>query len=170
MLLGTAADAAPVEIPLSGNRLCLSADRAWTEADGQTIAFGGGRPTLRTPLPGVLAPYGCTAEGALFRDRVHPDKHAICIDDCRAVTLPAGAPRLATTTFVAGKLVAISQHGGVLGVWREGAKPAFFALPDSHASPLFEGELPAMALTDGKVIDVVARGKDTFVVIRIPAV
>jgi hypothetical protein len=30
-------------------------------------------------------------------------------------------------------------------------------------------EWPAMALTDGKVIDVLARGDKSFVVIRIPA-
>lgn len=120
------------------------------------------------PAPRELILQGCTADAAVFHERLHPDSLTICTDDCRAVTVPTGAPQFATTTVVGGKLVAIASYNGVLGVWREGAAPTFYSLPE-NARPVLAHEWPAMALTDGKVIDVLARGETSFVVIRIPA-
>jgi hypothetical protein len=56
----------------------------------------------------------------------------------------------------------------VLGVWREGAQPVFYGLAED-TSPVLAHEWPAMALTDGKVIDVLARSDTSFVVLRVPA-
>ncbi len=111
---------------------------------------------------------GCTPEAALLRDRDQRKPFEICTDTCRVVKLPTGAPDFSATTVVAGKLVAIASHGGVLGVWREDGPPVFYGLPQV-ADPVLAHEWPAMAMTDGKVIDVIARGGNTFVVIRIPA-
>jgi hypothetical protein len=111
---------------------------------------------------------GCTSDGSLERAGGQPQKFVICTQTCRTAALPKGAPSFATTTLVDGKLVAIVEHGGVLAVWRETGEPAFYSLP-SPAHPVLAHEWPAMAQTDGKVIDVLARGEKSFVIVRIPA-
>jgi len=159
--------APPVELPTGQlGEACMTADRVWTQTFETAIAFGGGRPTLTKPMRERLQ--GCTSEAALFHAPAHPDTLVICTDDCRTVKIPSSAPQFATTTVVGGKLVAIASHSGVLGVWREGQPVAFYALSEG-ATPVLAHEWPAMALTDGKVIDILARGEKTFVLIRIPA-
>jgi hypothetical protein len=146
---------------------CLTRTRAWAQTHDEAFAFGGGQPILRKPL-GFAVLQGCTADAALFRERAVPRSLTLCTDDCRKVSIPSGAPESAATTIVGGKLVAIAAHGGVVGVWREGEEPVFYSLPED-AHPVLAHEWTAMAMTDGKVIDVVARGASTFVLIRIPA-
>ncbi len=172
-------DEAVLELPLlidsrfaAPPAVCLTAERAWTQTWESAISFGGGRSIVRKRLAeehATVGPrlQGCTKEAALFHDHRKPDRFAICTDDCRMVKLPTGAPSFAVTA-VAGKLVAIAARGGVLGVWREDRPATFYSLPEV-LTPVLANEWPAMALTDGKVIDVLARGKDTFAVIRIPA-
>lgn len=179
-----AADEPVVELPALGT-LCMTKDRVWGQNGETAVSFGGGRPVFQkdlgppvrnepVPMLGPRPPrtyphlQGCTPDAALFHDRLNVGALAICTDDCRTAQLPSGAPEYATTTVVGGKLVAIASHGGVLGVWREGAQPVFYALPET-ARPVLAHEWPAMALTDGKVIDVIARGETSFLVIRIPA-
>jgi hypothetical protein len=111
---------------------------------------------------------GCTTDTALLRQLDPQKPFLVCTDDCHTVSLPSGAPEQSATTVVGGKLVALASHNGVLGLWREGTGPVFFGLPD-HADPVMAQEWPAMAMTDGKVIDILARGAKGFVVIRIPA-
>src|SRR4029079_7960172 len=108
---------------------------------------------------------GCTPDAALFHQTAKPKQLVICTDTCRNAIIPAAAPEYAATTVIDGKLVAIAAHDGVLGVWREDAPVVFFGLPE-NAQPVLAHEWPAMALTDGKVIDVIARGAKTFVLIR----
>lgn len=160
------ADESTVELPPAIGRLCLTKDRAWTQTFSTAISFGAGRPTFKKELRERLQ--GCTPDAALFHASAQPDTLVICSDDCRTAKIPTGAPEYSTTTVVGGKLVAIASHGGVLGVWREGAEPTFYALPEA-ATPVLAHEWPAMALTDGKVIDVIARSSKSFVVIRVPA-
>lgn len=162
-----AADEPVVELPPLG-RLCMTADRVWGQQGGVAVSFGGGRPVFKKELGPGPRLQGCTADAALFHDRATPSELVICADDCRSAKIAAGAPQYATTTIVGGKLVAIASHAGVLGVWREGGKPTFYALAEA-ARPVLAHEWPAMALTDGKVIDVLARGDKSFVVIRVPA-
>ncbi|MEO6772401.1 MAG: hypothetical protein ABI467_05190 [Kofleriaceae bacterium] len=147
--------------------ICLTDDRAWMSTGTGVLAFGGGKPLVMRANPFFVL-MGCTNDAVLLRS-LDPNKpFLVCTDDCRTVNLPTGAPALATATAVGGKLVAIASHGGVLGVWREGAGVEFFGLPEV-ADPVMAQEWPAMAMTDGKVIDVLARGAKGFVVIRIPA-
>jgi len=165
----TAATPAPA-IDLGNNPLgatCLTNDRAWMSTGTGILAFGGGKPLVMRANPFFVL-MGCTNDAVVLRSLDPKKPFLICTDDCRTVNVPAGAPELATATAVGGKLVAIASHGGVLGVWHEGGAVEFFGLPEV-ADPVMAQEWPAMAMTDGKVIDVLARGAKGFVVIRIPA-
>ncbi len=162
-------DEAKVELGMMEGPACLTNDRAWFSIGTAVVAFGGTKPVVqRTKLGYTLL--GCTNDAALFRsDR----KLAICQDDCRDVALPAGAPERSTVTTLGNKLIAITSHAGVVGVWREDAAPTFYALPEL-AEPLDLHDWPgmheaAMAASNGEVIDVLARTSKGFVVIRIPA-
>jgi hypothetical protein len=146
---------------------CLTNDRAWVSTGTGVLAFGGGKPVVMRANPFFVL-MGCTNDVAVLRALDPRKPFLICTDDCRTVNVPTGAPELATATAVGGKLVAIASHGGVLGVWHEGGAVEFFGLPEV-AEPVMAQEWPAMAMTDGKVIDVLARGAKGFVVIRIPA-
>jgi hypothetical protein len=176
---------------------CMTRDRVWGQNNGIAISFGGGRPVFQKNLvefflggeiqPGVhfrgtesaglpdpqtqaasMVLQGCTPDAAIFRDRRDSRGLIVCADDCKQASLPEGAPEYATTAYAKGKVIGIASHGGVLGVWREGAKPQFYGLPED-AHPVLAHEWYALALTNNEVIDVIARGEKTFVVIRIPA-
>jgi len=146
---------------------CLTNDRAWVSTGTGVLAFGGDKPVTMRANPFFVL-MGCTNDSAVLRSLDPHKPFLICTDDCRTVNIPTGAPELATATAVNGKLVALASHGGVLGVWREGGGVEFFGLPEV-ADPVMAQEWPAMAMTDGKVIDILARGAKGFVVIRIPA-
>ena len=147
---------------------CLTKDRAFVMASApEVFAFGGGKPLARHPVSDFSGLQGCTADAAIVRVRRRPREVAVCTSECRKVVIPSGAPESSALTVVGGKLRAIATHAGVLGVWSEDAPPRFYALP-VQAKPVRAYEWPAMALTDGKVIDIIARGGNTFVVIRIP--
>ena len=168
-VLTPGAEQPPVELPGEvTSQVCLTRDRVWAQDAETAFSFGGSRPLFRKDLAGARL-QGCTNDAALFHHFDKPKQLAICSDDCRAATIPSGAPTYSATTVVNGKLVSIAAHNGVLGVWRENQAPVFYAMPES-AKPVLAHEWPAMALTDGKVIDVIARGVKTFVLIRIPAV
>ena len=154
--------------PSMASTPCLTGDRAWIMFGPSLIGFGGPDKPVKLETKGHLI--GCTADAALLRavdPATQADTYEICAAECRAATLP-DAPDDAAVTVVGGKLVAIAEHGGVLAVWREDAPVTYFGLP-SPAHPVKANEWAAMALSDGKVIDVVARGAKSFAVIRIPA-
>jgi len=146
---------------------CLTTDRAWVSTGTGILAFGGAKPMVMRANPFYIM-LGCTTDTALLRSLDPQKPFLVCTDDCRTVNIPSGAPEQSAATVVGGKLVALASHDGVLGLWREGTGPVFFGLPD-HADPVMAQEWPAMAMTDGKVIDILARGAKGFVVIRIPA-
>jgi hypothetical protein len=186
-------DGTDIELPEAAHASapCLTNDRAWLQGDGALYAFGGGQPLLRKEVPwGTLQ--GCTHDAALYRELPHtgeeeflaaeaaqnPDLHLdpsdkkralyVCTDDCRKRAVPAGAPDDAAIAVFNGKIVALAAHGSVLGVWREGGAPVFYSMPEP-ARLVLAHELPAMAMTNGNAIDVIARGTKTFVLIRVPA-
>ena len=147
---------------------CMTKDRIWVMATvPEVFAFGGGKPLARVKTTPASGLQGCTADVAILRVRTRPEQLAVCADECRQVNMPTGAPVYSAVTVANGKLYAISSHAGVLGVWSEHKAPVFYALP-AYAKPVHAHEWPAMALTDGKVIDVIARGDKTFTLIRIP--
>jgi hypothetical protein len=167
-ILKPGADEPAVAIPPAPILMsCLTRDRAWTQDLELAIGFGGGKPVITKPLEGAKL-QGCTDEVAVFRRFGEPRAHVICSDDCRNAGTPVGAPETATTTVVSGKLVATAAHGGVLAVWHEGGTPTFYSLAEP-VSPAKALEWPAMAMTNGKVIDVLGLGAKGYVLIRIPA-
>jgi hypothetical protein len=141
---------------------CLAADRAWLSGDAGLAMFDG--TTVVTRAGSNMKMLGCTADAALLADA---DAFTICTPTaCRTTKRPAGAPRQSAVAVVDDKLVAITLHGAVLGVWREGVPaPVFYSAPAQLA--LAAG--PEMAVTDGKVIDVPAQHGAGIVVLRIPA-
>ena len=157
-LLAPGADAAAVPLPgaLAGTP-CLSGDRGWLVAGDHLIAVAGGTFDLG-PSQGQLI--GCTPAGALVRSLEDARRILVCAKACKPVEMATGAPDGAVLTDAGGKLVAIAAHAGVLGVWRDDNTKAFYALPADAQ--------PRLALTDGKVIDVLAEGDQGFVVVRLP--
>jgi hypothetical protein len=148
---------------------CLTNDRVWVAAnEPEVFAFGGGKPLERIPVTEASGLQGCTGDAAVVRRHDRHRDVSICTDRCRQVSIPSGAPEYAAATAIGGKLVAIAAHDGVVGVWSEGKPPVFYALP-TKSVPEFVHGYPAMALTDGKVIDVIARGPSGHVLIRVPA-
>jgi hypothetical protein len=153
----------PIDLPpVHVGALCLTNEFAFVDG----VAFGAGAPYRGEPLSGYEL-VGCTADAAILR-AADAGAFAICTSTCRRGIALAGAPARAAITAVDGKLVALAAHARVLGVWREGAPPAFYALPE-RAWPVLAHEWPAAALGDGKVIDIIARSDNRFAIIRIPA-
>ena len=140
---------------------CLTADRAWVNTfdTEQLVGFGGGKPLVQEPTEARLI--GCAPDGAIARSG---GDVFVCTATCRHAQPPTGAPSFTPMTLVAGKLVAISVHGGVVGVWYESGAHAFYALP---AAPRVDSITTAM--TDGKVIDVVGLAIDgDYSIVRVP--
>lgn len=156
--------------------MCFAKDGFYTDhRDGLTFAEDApqpGRVEARFgPAPGVgMELIGCAPDGAVARGGGHPQRFGVCAaGSCRRASLPEGAPSRSTTTMVGGKLVGLTTHGGVIAVWREDSPVRYFALP-SPAHPVATAEYPAMAETDGKVIDIVSRTPKGFAIVRIPAI
>jgi hypothetical protein len=156
---------------------CLSKDRAWVTVPGIAVfGVGGSRPIVQHKpedlevlasgeTPALL---GCVAEGAMYLRAGNNPTYIVCDDSCAAGSVP-GAPDLSSVTVVGGKLVAVGLHGGVLGIWRQaGGAPTFYGLPESMRLVQYH-EWPLLAFTDGKSLDVLARGDKGYYVIRVPA-
>jgi hypothetical protein len=155
---------------------CLSKDRAWMmmSGGGPLFGFGGGREVVKhdtatqPALGGYNALLGCTADGVMFRIGDGSPQYLLCDDTCATAQVP-GAPDMSSIAVVGGKLVAAAMHGGVIAIYKQaGGPPTFYGLPEAmrlvHAR-----EWPIIALTDGKVIDVLARGAAGYFIVRVPA-
>jgi hypothetical protein len=141
---------------------CLTARRAWIagEASDQIASFdvesGAARPETweRHDL------LGCTAEAALLQQR-NASHYVVCTDACRVAALPGMRPsRLAT--LAGDEVVAVVHRDPILGVWREKGPPRYFVV----RAPLTSLQL---ALSDGKVLDVVAQTDAGIVIVCVPA-
>jgi hypothetical protein len=104
----------------------------------------------------------------MFRLGEGSPQYLLCDDAC-ATAQVSGAPDMSSIAVVGGKLVALAMHGGVIAVYKQaGGPPTFYGLPEAmrlvHAR-----EWPMIGLTDGKVIDVVARGATGYFIVRVPA-
>jgi hypothetical protein len=161
------ADGPTVDLPEPVSDACLTKGVAWAKGNSTAYAFGGMAPPYRADVGGMQL-IGCTADAALFRSQIEPENVTICTNECRKAKLPSGAPASSSITVVDGNLVAMASYAGVLGMWREGAPPAFFSLGDAVHSVVAHS-LMTMAMTDGKVIDLLSESDKGYVVVRIPA-
>jgi hypothetical protein len=144
-------------------QVCLTADRAWAATLDSMIAFGGGKPRFRANAAfGDLL--GCTPDAALMRSG---QDLWLCTTECSEPISPAHA-WVSSLTVLGGQLAAVVTHGNVIGLWRDGVAHAYFSLPKRIRFVLDHG-VPLMAMTDDKVIDVLAREGDKLVIVRIPA-
>lgn len=154
----TGAAATPIELGSGDARTsCLTATQGWVGDGSQIVSFDD-----KGPRPHVLPDHellGCTASAALLH-KLGTTHYVVCTEQCRVADL-TGTRSSHIATVVGDKVVAIRTRGHVLGLWREGGAPTYFAM----SSPV----TPILALTDGKVIDVLATIKDGVVIVRIPA-
>lgn len=135
---------------------CLTATRGWVAGAGQFVSFD-----ERGAAPHVLPDHqlvGCTSEGALLHrdDTTH---YAICTDGCRGADL-SGLRPTEIATIAGGKVYAIRARGRVIGVWTEGKPPRFYATEQAVT--------PTLAMSNGKVIDVLGETEDRAVIVRVP--
>jgi hypothetical protein len=155
---------------------CLSTHRAWISTDSGVDVVGHG--TLdREVAAGELQ--GCAASAALLRPSFYmlsiPATNrtfTICSARCRDVVHPPIGVPVMTATVIDDQLVVVAVHRDVIGVWRTGALARFFRLPEpvvlAKRMESLEG-WPVMAMTDGAVIDVIARAAAGYVIVRVPA-
>ena len=147
--------------PEALDHMCLTHDRGWLHAGAELIGFGAG-PPLRHTIEAELI--GCGADAALA---AIPTGYVICGAECRPVA-SHDPSRIAVPAVVDGKLVEISVHGGVLQISRETGKAAYYSLPEGLELVATHARGP-MALTDGKVIDVLASTPKGYAIVRLPA-
>ncbi len=156
MLLRPGAPAKPVELGSGDPGLvCLTADRAWVAAGEQYVAFDDAGATPHVLPHDSLV--GCSATAALLEQTTQ--RYAVCTTSCREVDLSAARYNV-IATLAGDKVVAVATRGNVLALWRENAAPEFFAT-DAPIDPRY-------ALSDGRVLDVVAAADVGVVVARIP--
>jgi hypothetical protein len=161
-------DGIDIELPeMPVGPFCLTERTAWARTSSGMVSFDGDRARLVTSSGlGDLA--GCAQHAALVRDDNNARKVFVCTDDCRRVDIPPDAPRGSSLAIVGDELFAIAMHGGVLGVWRAGAAPVYYTLPEP-IMPATAFDRTALAMSDGTVIDVLSRTRSEYVLIRVPA-
>jgi hypothetical protein len=148
---------------------CFTARRGWIAA-ADSVQPEGAVPIVSFDLEsGAAAPQalpehdliGCTADAALLQQR-NTSRYAVCTDaGCRAASLPGMQPSK-HAALAGDELVGIVHRDRVLGVWREKGPPRYFTV----RAPLSSLQL---ALSDGKVLDVVAQSDAGAVIVRVPA-
>jgi hypothetical protein len=141
---------------------CLTAQRAWIagETSDQIVSFDAST--------GAVTPHtwerhdllGCTASAALLQKR-NASHFVVCADACRVAVLK-GMRASKIATLAGDEVISIVLRDQLLGVWREQGAARYYTTP----APL---SLLHLAISDGKVIDVVAQGKDGVVIARVPA-
>ena len=150
--------------PEAFEALCLTRDRVWLTSPG--VVYGlSTQPPIAVPTDGDLV--GCSADAAILG--ASNGAYQLCATECRQAML-ADTAHLISITDVDGKLVGVTSHAGVIGVWHEGQPaPTLYGLPEPVELAMGR-ERPPMALTDGKVIDALATAGTGYVTIRVPAV
>jgi hypothetical protein len=148
---------------------CLTAGAAWARVESGAMTFGGERFAVDSDSH-IDALLGCTETAALFRDSSDARRVFVCAsanEGCTSTEIPAGPPQGPALALVGKDIVALASHGGVLGVWRSGAQPVYYSLPEP-AMPASVFDMTAMAMTDGDLIDVLARTAMGYVIVRVP--
>ena len=155
----TKGDSTPVPVEIGSgiaSDACLTERNGWVGSSGQFISFDG--TSARSHLMPSFRLIGCGKHAALLASN-DSEQFAVCAETCRIVNIP-GFPGSNVATLVGGKVHALRAHAGVLGLWRENAPPAYFAVKTRVT--------PILATSDGKVIDVLVTTDDGVVLARLP--
>ena len=149
--------------PEAFSALCLTRDRVWLTAPGVIYGLSAQAP-ISVATDGELV--GCSADAAILA--AGSGAYQVCAAECRQAMI-ADTAHLVAITDVGGKLVGVTSHAGVIGVWHEGNKePTLYGLREPLEIAMGR-ERPPMALTDGTVIDALATAEKGYVTIRVPA-
>ena len=159
-----AAKAPPRELgtTLAGGA-CLTAKRGWIAGGGaddhQMVSFDletGDVTRYPAPRHDLL---GCTADTALLH-LGYAAAYTVCSEQqCRGATLQGMKPSK-IATLAGDQVVAATLRDHVLGVSREQGPPTFYAI-GKHLTLRF-------AMSDGKVLDLIAESGDGLVIVRVP--
>jgi hypothetical protein len=103
---------------------------------------------------------GCTAGAALLQKQ-NAAHFVVCADDCRVAVLQGMRPSK-ISALAGDEVVSAIHRDQLLGVWREKGPPRYFRLP----APMLSLQL---AISDGKVLDIVAQADAGMVIVRVPA-
>lgn len=151
----SAAPPAPLELGIVGEpkAMCLTADRAYVlTSTNMLVPF---TPTGLAPslvVEGDLR--GCSPNAVIIERR---SKFSVCTETCRETNLK-GPQNTRMAVVMNGKLVALSARDGVIGVFRDDRAPSYLAAKVTSL---------VGAMTDGKVIDAIARTSDGIAIVRI---
>ena len=149
--------------PEGFSAICLTQTTVWLATPETVTGLSAGAPI--TAMTGGNELLGCSPDAAILA--AGSGGYQICTAACRQAMV-ADTQHLMAVTDLDGKLVGVSSHGGVLGVWREGEKqPALYGLPEPVEIAMGRDH-PPMALTNGKVLDVLATAAKGYVRIRVP--
>jgi hypothetical protein len=144
---------------------CLTSKRGWIAGP----EGGAGAPIVSFDVEtGAVTPQtweqhdllGCSAGAALLQKR-NASSFVVCSDQCRVAVLQGMRPTK-IATLAADEVVSVAHRDRLLGVWREKGPPRYFLLPEMLRSA-------QLALSDGKVIDIVAEVAAGMVIVRVPA-
>jgi len=140
---------------------CLTAKRGWIAgvASDEIVAFDTetGAVTPHTYAQHDLL--GCTADAALLHQR-DASHYVVCTDQCRVAVLEGMRPSK-IATLAGDQVVAAVLRDHVLGVWREKGPPTYYTTGKHLTLKL--------AVSDGKVLDLIAESGDGLVIVRVPA-
>jgi hypothetical protein len=158
--------AAPAQVLDLGETMaggaCLTRARAWIAGpdSDQIVSFDAEKGAVKAHTWERHDLLGCTPVVALLQKRNAPH-FVVCGEECRVAVLQGMRPSK-IATVASGEVVSIAHRDQVLGVWREKGPPRYFSL----GAPLPRLEL---AISDGRVIDVVAQAEGGLVIVRVPA-
>ena len=148
---------AVVDLGATGDpqQMCMTADRTYVMTTGALVPFADTAQPSQLVANSALR--GCSPSAAVVQTVGVRDAFSVCSDTCRVVKLP-DLPLDNATVVINRKLIAVAARDGVIGVYREGRPPSFVS-----------GRVTGVvnAITDGKLIDVIAQTPEGLAIARI---
>jgi len=133
--------------------MCLTTDRAYVlTTTNMLVPFTATGLAPSLVVEGELR--GCSPNAVVMERK---GTLSVCTETCREAHLK-GPQNTRVSVVIGGKLVALSASDGVIGVYRDDRAPSYLA---AKVTALLA------AMTDGKVIDAVARTSDGIAIVRI---
>jgi hypothetical protein len=157
-----AAPVKPIELgAVTAGGACLTAKRAFIAGPStdQAVSFDTETGAVTQVDAARHDLLGCTTEAALLHQR-DSSHYTVCGTDCRIAVLQGMRPSK-IATLAGDQVVAAVVRDQVLGVWREKGPPTYYGVGKQVTLQF--------AVSDGKVIDLVAETGDGLAIVRVPA-